>query len=58
MTKKHFIWAAKVVRAMGPCNLHGHDQCNRCAAEEAYIRLFHEFGPNFNEQRFREACKA
>ena len=56
MTKRHFEHAAKYVRELGNCNLHGHDQCNRCAAMEAFVELFREFGPNFDELRFRNAC--
>ena len=57
MTKRHFEWAAAAVREEGGCNLHGHDACNRCATEEAYVRLFRVFGPRFDEERFREACQ-
>ena len=56
MTKKHFVEGARMVREQGPCNTAGHDQCNRCAVETALVRLFHMFGPNFDEGRFREAC--
>jgi hypothetical protein len=56
MTKQHFEWAAQAVREEGECNRHGHDQCNRCATEEAYVRIFRRFGPRFDEPRFRTAC--
>jgi len=57
MTKKHFIWAARRTKAEGPCNSLTPRVCRRCIIEEAYVSLFREFGPRFNERRFREACK-
>jgi len=55
MTRRHFEFAAAAVRELH-CNLHGHDECNRCATLEAYVRLFRRFGPRFDESRFRAAC--
>lgn len=51
MTKKHFVWAARYVREIADPR---HD---RMIVEEAFVELFRHFGPNFDEQRFREACK-
>jgi len=56
MTKKHFEWAAAYVRAMrtGRLNRRGVDAAQ--TTENAFVSLFRQFGPRFDEQRFRTAC--
>lgn len=55
MTKKHFEWAAQQVRRLRASHLSG-DSPKCQATEDAYAELFREFGPRFDESRFRAAC--
>lgn len=51
MTKKHFEWAAAYVRRYNA------DQYVRLQMEGAFVALFNEFNPRFNEAQFRAACR-
>lgn len=56
MTKKHFKRAAEMIRAER--NLTG--VLHKVAAldlEDFCVRLFKEFNPRFDEDKFREACR-
>jgi len=54
MSKKHFEWAAAYVQRLREAGLCAETCCQH--AEDAYVALFRQFGPRFDEGRFRQAC--
>ena len=56
MSKKHFEWAAEYCRAMRKGASDVFKTHEALYIEDAFADLFRKFGPNFDEQRFREAC--
>lgn len=53
MSKQHFEWAARYVRQMVTDGM-AFDEVT--GAREGFVHLFRQFGPRFDEGRFREAC--
>lgn len=63
MTKKDYVKAAQIVAELNRQSFIGPIDrqaafCKRAeGAEDAFVTLFKSDNPNFDETRFREACK-
>lgn len=57
MTKKDYVKAAKIVIEMKRNQIQNVIDLLPYHAEIAFIRLFALDNPNFDETKFREACK-
>jgi len=70
MTKKHFIHAANLVQSIATPRLSGEEvevsteslgnlnarDVRAMWTAEAFVSLFREYNPRFNEQKFLQAC--
>lgn len=56
MTKRHFEAAAEIIRTLRAAATNRAQGAQAIAAQEAFIALFRQFNPQFDEARFAAAC--